>query len=432
MTDSLARVLLLAEGYRERSGREETGCEELILAMYDVAAESGGGLFAAAKMDRATVIAKLESAGSAPSSNGWQFVGKYGASGDDRASSYDGSDERAPRTGSPTPLFFPLLSRDAGGVVRDAAALAALQNSATVDLPHLEMPLFLGLYSTRFAELRSEMLEADESRRRLLPDLDVLEESLSESMPEGEGVVAPSVRGDWSPLPPARCAKLLFDWVEQGTLTLFDVLRMSPRAARSRTMAMYRWGTEHDAGRLYEVAVRSPDGLVPGLFTVLEAAGTHRHLDGNSAPIHEMNEVSGMTLRNRVDALTYVTMFSNLLTGDRGEIFRILDGEGIVTFEPGASEDVRTKVRALFCEPILFAPGALNEHEFVPEYRFRCHVLYDRDISEARMLVKASGEVEVEDDTPVLENVPVLVERFDKGIRVLAKAPPLRVEGAPA
>src|SRR5580698_7769710 len=167
-------------------------------------------------------------------------------------------------------------------------------------------------------------------------------------MPEGEGVVAPCVRGDWSPLPPARCAKLLFDWVEQGTLTLFDVLRMSPRAARSRPMAMYRPGGEGDAGRLYEVAVRSPDGLAPGLFTVLEVAGTRRHLDGNSRPIHEMNDASEMTLRNQIDALTYGTMFSNLLTGEDGEVFRVLDGEGVVTFELEASEEVRTKVRALF------------------------------------------------------------------------------------
>lgn len=177
--------------------------------------------------------------------------------------------------------------------------------------------------------------------------------------------------------------------------------------------------TFREGGSIFEVAFETSGGAI-NLAAVVRTPGSDQdgrpivvpfRLTGASNNVHEMNRDKKTRLDSPASAEQYVRFFMAMLQGEEGT-FALIEAVDEIPWSPGASHTVREDARAKIAP--LRLTRAADGH-----WRGTGTVLYARHLFTVDLQLDSSGMMQMTDDTPVAGPLPVFVERFGNGLRVL-------------
>ena len=132
-------------------------------------------------------------------------------------------------------------------------------------------------------------------------------------------------------------------------------------------------------------------------------------LNGTSPPIHEVN-ATGALLLDEANVLDYLCFFCFFVRGEEGP-FLILDSID-TPFLPKGITDYRMPAgkgpAASFAE--LFRPPMLHGRDAAGKFRVDAMMYYSNAVFTADMLVQPGGMVEMQDDEPMLADLPSKID----------------------
>ena len=150
------------------------------------------------------------------------------------------------------------------------------------------------------------------------------------------------------------------------------------------------------------VRVRDPEGAGPWLHALWTRTGFF-WLHGDSGDIHAAVEREDFCLGDH-NVLSYLGFFCRFIRSDRGPFHALATVEHAAALLGGAGGETDATALAL-----------IRRHLVPPEvrragsrWRVECTVLYDTTLYKAAFLVDPGGQVEMEDDTVLAEDLPAV------------------------
>lgn len=135
-------------------------------------------------------------------------------------------------------------------------------------------------------------------------------------------------------------------------------------------------------------------------------------LDGNSAPLHDINEALPLSLESEEAVLEYVRLFCSAVHGGEGR-FQLLESVAdLAPYNHGDVEALAPHVRP----PTLQANRA--------DWRVKGSVRYGRHVFQAEFRLERSGNIEMVDDQPLDIELACGPDKFSHLCRGLPECPP--------
>jgi hypothetical protein len=128
-------------------------------------------------------------------------------------------------------------------------------------------------------------------------------------------------------------------------------------------------------------------------------------LDGASPLIHALNS-KWLDLPDEAMALSYLHFFCAFVRGEEGP-FSVIDDVGDLNFKKRTS----AKTRAAISKKV-FAPRATPPAGAEDAWRFEALVLYGSTLYCSTFEVMRNGSADMSDDTPLMEDLPMLRRRY--------------------
>jgi hypothetical protein len=176
----------------------------------------------------------------------------------------------------------------------------------------------------------------------------------------------------------------------------------------------------YPGSQLQEVSVRDRSGRA-GYLTLLQANDTLTHLNGASAPIHDLNARGALRLASASEACDYLRLFCHVVMGDEGA-WTILERADQVHTRATMPDAQRAEVLALACAPQVESEGHDERHGV--HYILGATVKYGTAVFEARFRLQASGMIEMIGNTPKLGDLEAGVEIVLDGLRMVVERSP--------
>ncbi len=123
-------------------------------------------------------------------------------------------------------------------------------------------------------------------------------------------------------------------------------------------------------------------------------------LDGNSAPLHDLNEMLPLNLSDDEAVLEYVRLFCSAVHGDDGRFQLVEKLEDLALYNHGDTE----ALAPLFKPPSLRKAGT--------EWRLSGTVRYGRNVFTSEFRLEPGGNIEMVDDQPLEVELACGPDRF--------------------
>jgi tetratricopeptide (TPR) repeat protein len=166
----------------------------------------------------------------------------------------------------------------------------------------------------------------------------------------------------------------------------------------------------YDDVALYEAEVTLENGN-HGVFAYLQHAKKTIPLDGTLDPVHAMNRESQLKLDDPVRATEYMRFWMGLDPVEGGRL-NLIDSPGDVNWLPDATDKQRTDT-ARVIKPLTVEP--ISDHG----WQAIATVQYYGYLRKASIHLSRFGEVEFEGENRVTDRLPIYIEVFENGFRVL-------------
>ena len=232
---------------------------------------------------------------------------------------------------------------------------------------------------------------------------------------EGMGTVeacwpaAPLIPGDWSDLAGPATKELA------ARIDALPELRRSGRSAarmRARAMPFYRdW-------LLVEALVRDEEGPF-GILTAVFGTEGLTPVTGESDVVHRLN-AHHLALTDMDDRLDYLRFFCSATRSADGR-FRIVSDAADLCWKDAAEDAAVPEARTRAADVIapLRAVDAPEDGEADPATEiYEAFVGYGDAIFRSVFALQPSGMVDMQDDEPVMTDLPIRIERFSGPIRL--------------
>lgn len=294
---------------------------------------------------------------------------------------------------------FPPLLID--GVTADPVFHAAAQDAYRIvvgreldDLPAMAAAVWSGKLALAWLKVRDtgQPLTRDEAAR--------IRQALDQ--PQGSWSRAPLLAGDWRDLDPdtgASVLRLIGVHHRVGANRTPLPLAAFCDRVRSRPLVCF------DGAMLIETQGRLTGG-VTGIAAFVLTGEQVVAVDGGSAWIHDLNDVSGSHLRTPEARLDYVRLFMNSVRHD-GELFQPLEAVEALAHRVVRPETLGDLLGS-YARPI--TPAGFDEEG---RWLFALTVCYRQALFEAKLALTPDGILEMVGDDLLLENVPVRSERME-------------------
>jgi tetratricopeptide (TPR) repeat protein len=216
--------------------------------------------------------------------------------------------------------------------------------------------------------------------------------------------------GDWS-LPPLipGAWRTLTDTELKAELDRFRRSAAASMVQHRRIERIRRLDLSfYDDGALFEADVL--DAASASIIDYVRVGDDVFVLNGESAPIHEINSSAPLRVANIFQAAAYVRFFVAAIQG-RGGRFSWADQLADLAWLPEASTAQRDSVHQLVWPLVVEAdPSRIG-------WRATGSVVYDGDLFENTFRLYPDGMIVMLSDIPVRSSLPVGAERFDNGVR---------------
>lgn len=210
----------------------------------------------------------------------------------------------------------------------------------------------------------------------------------------------PIFAGDWRELHGDEAGEIIGEIHSAALDRRGDLIRNAHiERLRAIPLACYPGAT------LIEAQARIGDQ--PGLSNHIRGPWGLVTLDGGSAVLHDLNEIEGaLTLDSEAAARDYHALFCNTVRGDSGRFLTLTDPNGLLWHAPPedaifAAITIGVKIRRGAEGWKIEAPVAYGETLFVAEFE-----------------LTPNGIIEMVNDWPVVEGMPVVVEEWRSQFRL--------------
>jgi hypothetical protein len=214
-----------------------------------------------------------------------------------------------------------------------------------------------------------------------------------DSFPVPDWIDSPLIVAEWRELRGADALALLGRIERSGAaphlahMGDYDVERM--RAAR---LDCYR-----DTLLIELQAVLHPDGE-RGIATFLYAPGGFIPLAGSSTSFHRLNATGALAVDTEARAMQYCRLFCAGTHGERGA-FEFVDGPQSLRLRADATLDDAAQTAC--------TRGHAVEPQAEGEWKIAATLQYDGTLFASHFLIHLSGAIEMMDDEPLIETLPV-------------------------
>jgi hypothetical protein len=166
---------------------------------------------------------------------------------------------------------------------------------------------------------------------------------------------------------------------------------------------------------LCEVLVSAEGEPIPGLFSIVvtdQAENRVRLLDRRSPIIHEMNGSEKIALGDDRAAADYIRFFCAHVHGEHGA-FQVIERVSDIDWRQDAGRKLLSGAEAVI------APLVIKKREENGVISAEATIRYSDHLFLAEFALKPGGSIEMVQDKPVMENLPVRRERFRGPLRFL-------------
>ncbi len=179
---------------------------------------------------------------------------------------------------------------------------------------------------------------------------------------------------------------------------------------------------------LCEAHCRNVDGFA-GYLTWIATKDTCIHLTGSSPPIHNLNYQLPLKLEDADMAKSYLKFFCLVVHGSGGA-FQIVESLDEVRFESGAekpelSDEVVARIKPCEVERVegekegdKDGKSKRKDGSSDSGWKVKATVQYANALFESTFMVVESGMVQMLDDEPIIDDLPLLSEVFEDGMRI--------------
>jgi hypothetical protein len=152
-----------------------------------------------------------------------------------------------------------------------------------------------------------------------------------------------------------------------------------------------------------------------GALAFLVADAGAQLITGESTAIHAFNQAVGLALPGPASAIDYARLFCCLLRAEAGR-FQVIESADQIAWRADADPALVQRVASAL-HPV--------RHTGTDGYAFALEacILYGANLFCAHLKVHPGGQVEMLEDTPIADDLPVYPERFEGAVRLQPAAP---------
>ena len=255
---------------------------------------------------------------------------------------------------------------------------------------------------------------------RALPGEQQARITAATAAPRADWALPPPITGAWRDLSPTEAAALIVNLGAVAELPEGDepfVIAHAFDRVRMRALPCYG-----ERAWLLELQGHDGDGT-PLLVSFILGPWGYTLLDGTSPPLHNLNEEHGVTLDTEGQAHDYLLLFCRYVRSSEGA-FEVIE----------AAEQLDNRlnsagVRAAIAAQI--APINLGGRDAEGRWLASARLLYGDGLFAAEFAISAAGMVEMQDDDPLLHDLPIAQEAWDPPFRMVPETRPETPETAP-
>ena len=166
----------------------------------------------------------------------------------------------------------------------------------------------------------------------------------------------------------------------------------------------------YDDVALYEAEVNLENGS-HGVFAYMQHGKKTIPLDGTLEPVHAMNRESQLKLDDAVRATEYMRFWMGIVPEEGGRL-NLIDAPGEMNWLPDATAKQRSDT-AKVIKPLTVEP--ISDHG----WQAIATIQYYGYLRKASIHLSRFGEVEFEGENRVTDRLPIYIEVFESGFRVL-------------
>ena len=219
---------------------------------------------------------------------------------------------------------------------------------------------------------------------------------------QNDWVLPPLFSAPWRALAGEERRKEIARLKQEDRLSAFGSADL--RRMRSLDLSFYPNAT------LYELELARPGGSV-GIFTYIRQNEAFVRLDGHSPQIHQLSRSAPIRIDTLQEAVAFLRFFMGAVQGKDG-VFMVVDGVTDVPWLPSATSSQKQQAQRDIQRLAVEASPSGG-------WRAKATVRYRDALFIATIWIKPDGMVEMLDDNPIVEDLPVRIDRFDDdGLRV--------------
>jgi hypothetical protein len=259
-----------------------------------------------------------------------------------------------------------------------------------------------------------------DSSTRALPDHQHTAVSRTTAAPRADWALPPPITGAWRDLAPAEAAALIVNLGAVAELPESDepfVIAHALDRVRMRALPCYG-----ERARLLELQGHDGDGTALLVSFILGPWG-YTLLDGTSPPLHNLNELHGVTLASDEQVRDYLRLFCRYVRSNEGA-FEVIETMDQIDHRLDDA-DARASIDAQI------APINLGGRDAEGRWLASARLLYGDGLFAAEFAISAAGMVEMQDDDPLLHDLPIAQEAWDPPFRMVPETRPETPETAP-
>ncbi|MEN3794861.1 tetratricopeptide repeat protein, partial [Fulvimarina sp. MAC3] len=212
--------------------------------------------------------------------------------------------------------------------------------------------------------------------------------------------VKPLLPGKWRSETDAEAARFISEFLRYGSMTGHEGVRF--RSLRSTSLSFY------PGFRLVEALIEAESFETPKIALLLASKETSCPILGDSLVIHNLNATGALDLTSDDRVLAYLRFFCLAVCGEGGP-FRIVED-----YDPSLLSDRS------------YDPGAIRQSikpfeitdRSLDQWTVQATVKYADALFATSFVVHANGMVEMQDDKPLLSDLPFNIEGFEGAFRI--------------
>lgn len=212
----------------------------------------------------------------------------------------------------------------------------------------------------------------------------------------------PIIPGDWSLLNSHKAVEIISQLNSYTEKDIFKVIS-DIHSVRYKNILFYPGAT------LYEANIKT--ATHHGVLTFIKYDDHFTIIDGNSNKIHKLNNNFNFDNLNLQQAEMYIRFFTSAMQGDEG-IFKIIDAVDDVEWMHSLSSSQRDEIKSKIV-PFSIEKIDRKTWEVIATIR------YSNAIFSSVIHLDVEGMVEMQDDMPLVFDLPIPIEKYEDSIRII-------------